>query len=153
LTNPYTGILSIFSTRVRRGLPLPIFEDGRETRDFVHVADVADALLAALKVDPAPNETINVGTGRQASVAEIAEQLAKALGAVPHLVVTGQYRLGDIRHNYADIDRLRQLLGREPRLSLADGLARFAAWVKAEPLPEDHLDRANAELRGRKMMG
>jgi dTDP-L-rhamnose 4-epimerase len=153
LTNPYTGILSIFSTRIRRGLQLPIFEDGQETRDFVHVADVADALAAALRVEPAPNAIINVGTGRRASVAEIAALLAKALGATPDLLVTGQYRLGDIRHNYADIGRLRRLIGREPRLGLAEGLARFAAWVKAEPLPEDQLDRANAELRGRKMMG
>jgi dTDP-L-rhamnose 4-epimerase len=152
LNNPYTGIVSIFSTRIRRGLHLPIFEDGLETRDFVHVEDVANAFVAALRCETAINSAVNVGRGVKTTVAAIAEQLSIAFGATPNLVVTGQYRLGDIRHNCADVGLLDQLLGCVPRIDLATGLGRFAAWVATQPLPEDRLEAANAELRARKMM-
>jgi dTDP-L-rhamnose 4-epimerase len=153
LNNPYTGILSIFSTRIRRELELPIFEDGEETRDFVHVEDVANAFVAAVSSERTPDCEINVGSGLATSVAEIARQLGSAFGASPRLVVTGQYRLGDIRHNRADITRLKELLDYRPRVGLAEGLQRFAAWVRAQPLPEDRLEAANAELSARGMMG
>jgi dTDP-L-rhamnose 4-epimerase len=153
LNNPYTGILSIFSTRVRREIELPIFEDGEETRDFVHVEDVANAFVAALTSERTPDCEINVGSGLATSVAEIARQLGAAFGASPQLVVTGQYRLGDIRHNRADITLLKELLDYRPRVGLAEGLQRFAAWVRAQPLPEDRLAAANAELSARGMMG
>ena len=152
LSNPYTGILSIFSTRIRRGIELPIFEDGRETRDFVHVSDVAAAFLAALERAEAPGTAVNVGSGRATSVVEVAEGLSRAFGATPNTVVTGQYRIGDIRHNAADTGRLGELLGLRPAVSLDDGLGRFARWVNEQPLPEDRLDAANEELRRRKMM-
>lgn len=153
LKNPYTGILSIFSTRVRRGLDLPIFEDGAESRDFVHVSDVAAAFAAALSRPDPVNAVINVGSGRKTSVIEVAGALARAFGADPDLRVTGEYRLGDIRHNYADTGRLADLLDCAPRVDLDAGLRRFAAWVETQPLPEDRLAAANAELKSRKMMG
>jgi dTDP-L-rhamnose 4-epimerase len=153
LNNPYTGILSIFSTRIRRELELPIFEDGEETRDFVHVEDVANAFVAALTSERTPNCEINVGSGVATSVAGVARQLSAALGASPRLVVTGQYRVGDIRHNRADVTRLNELLAYRPRVGLAEGLQRFAAWVRSQPLPEDRLAAANAELSARGMMG
>lgn len=153
LNNPYTGILSIFSTRIRRGLPLPIFEDGLETRDFVHVEDVANSFVAALQMETPANRAVNVGVGLKTTVTEIASHLSAAFGVSPNLIVTGQYRLGDIRHNCADIGRLRDILGYEPRIGLADGLRRFAAWVKSQPLAEDRLDKANAELKVRNLMG
>lgn len=153
LNNPYTGILSIFSTRIRRELELPIFEDGEETRDFVHVEDVANAFLAALTAEHAPDSQINVGSGLGTSIAEVARQLSRAFGAPPRLVVTSQYRLGDIRHNRADITRLQERLDYRPRVPLAEGLERFAAWVRTQPLPEDRSQAANAELGARGMMG
>lgn len=153
LKNPYTGILSIFSTRIRRGLELPIFEDGLESRDFVHVSDVAAAFVAALDRAAAPDAVINVGSGVASSVTEVAQALSRAFGAEPDLRVTGQYRLGDIRHNAADVTRLRDLLGLEPRVGLEEGLKRFANWVATQPLPEDMLEKANAEMKQRKMMG
>ena len=153
LSNPYTGILSIFSTRIRRELELPIFEDGEETRDFVHVEDVANAALAALTAERAPDSQINVGSGIGTSIAEVARQLGRAFGAAPRLVVTGQYRLGDIRHNRADIARLHEQLDYRPHVPLAEGLQRFAAWVQTQPLPEDRSQAANAELGARGMMG
>lgn len=153
LKNPYTGILSIFSTRIRRGLTLPIFEDGAESRDFVHVSDVAAAFVAALATPEPVNTIVNVGAGVQTSVLDVARSLSRAFGAEPDTTVTGQYRLGDIRHNLADVTRLRTLLGLTPQVGLDDGLARFAAWVSTQALPEDQLGRANAELAARNMMG
>ena len=106
LNNPYTGILSVFSTRIRRGLVLPIFEDGAESRDFVHVSDVARAFVTALSTPEPVNSVINVGSGEASPVIEVARGLSRAFGAEPQVEVTGQYRLGDIRHNFADVGRL-----------------------------------------------
>lgn len=152
LNNPYTGILSIFSTRVRRGLELTAFEDGLETRDFVHVDDIVEAIHRCLIVPNSVNDVVNVGSGVATSVLGVAEMLTVALGFVPNIRVTGDYRLGDIRHNVADIERLKNLLGYVPKVSLEEGLRRFANWVLTQPLPEDRLDKANAELRARKLM-
>lgn len=152
LMNPYTGILSIFSTRIRRGSDLPIFEDGLETRDFVHVDDVVSAIHACLEAGSPTAGTINVGSGVATSVQDVARELVSALGGGVAVRVTSEYRLGDIRHNVADTTKLRKLLVGVPRVSLKEGLARFAAWVKTQPLPEDLLDRANSELRARKLM-
>jgi len=153
LNNPYTGILSIFSTRLRSGQHLPIFEDGRETRDFVHVQDVANSFLAAVDHPTELSGVFNVGMGIKTSVAEIASQLSQAFAVTPDLVMTQEYRLGDIRHNYADSHRLQQELGYTPMISLETGMQRFADWVRQQPLPEDQLDRANAELKSRGLMG
>lgn len=153
LNNPYTGILSIFSTRVRMDKHLPIFEDGQETRDFVHVSDVAGAFLSALERDEAPNTIINVGTGQFTTVVDIAEQLTRAFGKEPDIRVTGQYRVGDIRHNCADITRLKEVLNYTPKVSLEEGMKRFVDWVNTQPLPEDKLDKANQELKDKNLMG
>lgn len=153
LNNPYTGLLSIFSTRIRRSLELPIFEDGLESRDFVHVSDVATAFMAALEAPVPINGVINVGSGVGTPIIEVARALCRAFGAEERIRVTGEFRLGDIRHNVADISRLHQQLNIAPRISLEDGLARFAAWVSQQPLPEDQLCKANEELAKAKMMG
>jgi dTDP-L-rhamnose 4-epimerase len=153
LKNPYTGILSVFSTKIRRGLALPIFEDGAETRDFVHVSDVAAGFVAALRHEKPPNTVINIGSGVASPVVEVARSLSRAFGIEPRIEITGQYRLGDIRHNSADITRLRTLLGLKPLVSLEEGLRRFAGWVQGEDLPEDRLGTANEELQRRNMMG
>lgn len=153
LSNPYTGILSIFSTRIRCGLDLPIFEDGLESRDFVHVSDVAAAFAAALEAPRPANRVINVGSGTATPVIGIARALSRAFDAPERLRVTGQYRLGDIRHNLADTARLGTDLGIRPGIGLQEGLDRFAAWVRTQPLPADRLDAANAELRARGMLG
>lgn len=153
LKNPYTGILSIFSTRVRRGLQLTAFEDGLESRDFVHVTDVAEAMLLALTTPQSANTVINVGSGIATSVLDVAASLSEALGRTPDIRVTSEYRVGDIRHNVADVTRLHDVLGYAPQVSLKHGLRRFCDWVLSQPLPEDQLDRANAELKARNLMG
>ena len=153
LSNPYTGILSIFATRIRLGLALPIFEDGMETRDLVHVDDVADSMVACLESPVATGATMNVGSGRATSVIEIAELLCRVMNSDIVPTVTGEYRVGDIRHNFADVERLEKLTGFRPRISLQAGLESFCAWVAQQPLGADMLDEANAELRARRMMG
>jgi dTDP-L-rhamnose 4-epimerase len=153
LNNPYTGILSIFSTRLRKGLPLPIFEDGKESRDFVHVRDIARAIRLSLESDRANGYIFNVGSGIPTSVFEVAHKLNKAFQGNSTIHVTGQYRLGDIRHGYADLGSIRERLSYTPEVSLEQGLAEFAQWVLSQPLPEDKLDQANRELEKRKLMG
>lgn len=152
LKNPYTGILSIFSTRIRMGLSLPIFEDGQETRDFVHVEDVVRAILAGLEPRTEMHDAINVGSGEASTITAVARLLSRALGGTIEPHVTGQYRVGDIRHNWADVARLEQLTG-GPAVSLEEGIRRFAAWVESQPIPPDLLEKANAELKARGLMG
>lgn len=153
LKNPYTGILSIFSTRIRRGLDLPIFEDGAETRDFVHVDDVVEAVTRGLTSNAPANDVFNVGSGNATSIRALAEELSRAFGREPRVVITGQFRVGDIRHNCADMTKIKRVLGFSPSISLTEGLRRFAAWVETQPLPVDRLEDANRELRTRNLMG
>jgi dTDP-L-rhamnose 4-epimerase len=152
LKNPYTGILSIFSNQLRMGKTIHLYEDGQESRDFVHVSDVARAGLLGLGSDGADGTTLNVGSGRPTSVAEIALLLAKRLGAKTPPVISGQYRLGDIRHGYADLTAIRACLQFAPEISLDEGLTRFVEWVKVQPVEPDRLDQATAELAARGLM-
>jgi dTDP-L-rhamnose 4-epimerase len=153
LKNPYTGILSIFSTRIRSGLPLPIFEVGKETRDFVHVEDVVEMMLACIEEPTIDGATLNVGSGMPISVMEIAKLLCRVMQSevVPH--IAGEYRIGDIRHNFADIALAERSTGLRPRVGLDAGLERFCSWVATQTVSEDMLDQANARLKARKMMG
>jgi dTDP-L-rhamnose 4-epimerase len=153
LSNPYTGILSIFSTRIRLGLPLPIFEDGEETRDFVHVEDVAAAVLHCIEKPMLEGPILNVGRGEPSSILEVAGLLCCILGSDIRPHMTGQYRVGDIRHNFADIRQLEQMTGWRPQVSLEEGMKRFCDWVTGQPIPQDLLDKANDELKARKLMG
>lgn len=152
LNNPYTGILSIFSTRIRRGMELPIFEDGLESRDFVHVHDVARSISSIIYSALPINDVINIGSGLATSVLDIANELMFSLESEVPIRITGEYRLGDIRHNFADITRLNRLLPGGPEISLSEGISRFSKWVKTQPVPEDLLDMANNQLRLRKLM-
>jgi len=152
LRNPYTGILSIFSTRIRLGQPLAIFEDGEETRDFIHVEDVARALLHSIDRPISEGATLNVGSGAPVSIMDVARLLATVMKSDIQPHVTGEYRIGDIRHNFADISTAGKVLGFSPRISVEDGMRRFAKWVATQPIPEDMLAQANAELKARKLM-
>lgn len=152
LSNPYTGILSIFSTRIRLGLPLPIFEDGEETRDFVHVEDVAKAVLRCIEGYSDGGMTLNVGRGEPTPIIEVARLLCRLMGSNIEPHVTGEYRLGDIRHNFASIDRLERVTGHRPAIKLDEGMRRFCDWVATQPIPQDLLEKANSELRARKLM-
>ena len=152
LKNPYTGILSIFSNRIRLGKTVFLFEDGKESRDFVHVSDVANAVCLATETTDADGKTLNVGSGVPTSVSLVARCLSKSLGFVQEPVVSGDYRLGDIRHCYADLTRIQAALNFVPTVGLEDGMDRFARWVKTQPVEQDQLDLANQQLVDRGLM-
>ncbi|QEE40967.1 MULTISPECIES: SDR family NAD(P)-dependent oxidoreductase [unclassified Methylobacterium] len=149
LSNPYTGVLAIFAARLHNGQPPMIFEDGEQRRDFVHVEDVAEAFVLALEHPRAPGNVYNVGSGRDRSVREVAEILARAMGK-PHLApeIIAQARTGDIRHCIADIGRIQRDLGFAPQRDFADGVAELAAWV-AEQQAVDRVTEARRELEAR----
>jgi dTDP-L-rhamnose 4-epimerase len=148
LSNPYTGVLAIFASRLHNGQPPMIFEDGRQRRDFVHVRDVARAFVLALEHPAAAGGAFNVASGEHRSVAEVATLLAKAMGRRIEPEITGKARAGDIRHNIADIGLARTLLGFAPAEDFAEGLAELADWV-ASQRAEDRVGRASAELAAR----
>lgn len=132
LRNPYVGILPLFAGAIMTGEPLQIFEDGHQTRDFVHVADVVAATCRALTEPPAEPVAINVGAGSGVDLLSLLGHVERALGRQAHAVITGQFREGDIRHNRACLERAGALLGFAPRVSLQDGVAEFVAWANAE---------------------
>mgnify|MGYP005812969263 CR=1 FL=1 len=146
LRNPYTGILSIFSNRMREGLPINIFEDGRESRDFVHVRDVVQGIRLALDAELPPFTVANIGSGSPVSVMEVAQTLRRMLGSSSELRVTGDFRAGDIRHCYADLTLARARLGFEPRVSLEQGMRSFCDWTLTQPAMPDRSEQAQREL-------
>lgn len=147
LSNPYTGILSIFSTRIKNGNSINIFEDGKESRDFVYIDDVVDATILGLEKESADGHSFNVGTGTATDVLTVANTLIEKYGTDVPVRVSGNYRLGDIRHNYADIALARTLLGFEPKWNFADGIGRFAKWVDAQQVQEDKYERSIDEMK------
>lgn len=146
LRNPYTGILSIFSNRMRQTLPINIFEDGRESRDFVHVSDVVSAICLSLERPLTGFEAINIGSGHPTSVNEVARLLRHLLGSESPLQVTGDFRIGDIRHCYADLTKARKLLGFEPKVNIATGMEWFVSWVLSQEIAEDLSAQAQHQL-------
>ena len=151
LSNPYTGILSIFSTRIKNGNGINIFEDGRETRDFVYIDDVADATILGLEVDGVSGHAFNIGTGVPTDVLTVANTLKKCYGIDVPVTISGNYRLGDIRHNFADITSARTLLGFEPKWSFDAGIARFVEWVNAQDVHEDRYEASIEEMKRKGM--
>lgn len=149
LSNPYTGAAAIFSGRLLNGRPPVIFEDGNQTRDFIHVTDIARANLLALQKPQADYEVFNVGTGRPLSILQVAQQLSDHLtqGAIEPQVV-GQFREGDIRHCYGDITHIRTKLGFEPKVRFEDGTAELIEWVRTQTAV-DSFDQARKELEAR----
>lgn len=149
LSNPYTGILSIFSTRIKNNNPINIFEDGLESRDFVYVDDVVDATILGLEKDEANYEVFNVGSGVATSVLEVANALKNAYSSDVDVNVSGNYRLGDIRHNYADITKIQEILGFEPKVSFIEGIARFTAWVNQQNVQQDTYEKSVEEMKAK----
>jgi dTDP-L-rhamnose 4-epimerase len=149
LSNPYTGVLAIFASRLLNGRPPLIFEDGEQRRDFVSVHDVALACRRALVADEAAGLALNVGSGVSVSVNEIAARLAAILGRDDvGAEVTGRYRVGDIRHCFADVTRAEQVLGFSPQVGLDRGMTELAEWLEGQ-VAEDRVDDATAELAAR----
>jgi dTDP-L-rhamnose 4-epimerase len=147
LSNPYTGILSIFSTRLRSGKSINIFEDGRESRDFIYIDDVVEATIRGIEHAEPLVEAFNVGSGVATNVLTIAETLRQHLNSDSEITVSGQYRVGDIRHNVADLAKVNKVLGFVPTVSIEVGLGRFVDWVKSEQIQVDLYEQSLEELR------
>ena len=147
LTNPYTGILSIFSTRIKNHNGINIFEDGRESRDFVYIDDVVDATIFGLEVPEANGHVFNVGTGVATDVLTVANTLCEKYGIEVPITVSGNYRLGDIRHNYADITLARNILGFEPKWNFSQGIEQFTNWVNKQEIQEDKYEASIEEMK------
>jgi dTDP-L-rhamnose 4-epimerase len=149
LRNPYTGILSIFSTQMFNGNPINIFEDGKESRDFVYIDDVVRATLASLFRNEADAQVFGIGSGVPTSVIDVAKALAQSYSSGVPIRVTGAYRIGDIRHNYADTTKAASLLGFTAKIPFSEGIARFAAWAcKQNPTPDSY-DKSIREMESR----
>ena len=149
LSNPYTGVLAIFASRLQNKQRPMVFEDGEQRRDFVHVEDVARAFILALEHPDAAGQVFNIASGQDVSILEVGDALASAMG-VPHLSpeVMGKARVGDIRHCFADIGHARAVLGYEPRRNFADSLGEMVEWV-AQQRAEDRVQHARSELEQR----
>lgn len=145
LSNPYTGVAAIFASRLLNGQPPLIYEDGRQSRDFVHVSDVVQAVLLAIRKPDADYQALNVGTGRATAVNDVAVVLAKSLGRAIQPKILKTFRAGDIRHCAADITKITDRLGYRPQVSFEEGMARLTAWLCSQK-PKDRTARAASQL-------
>lgn len=145
LSNPYTGVIAIFGARLLNNNPPLVFEDGLQTRDFIHVSDVVRANILCMEKDEANYQILNVGAGKAASVLEIANLLSKELGADIEPQVVNKYRKGDIRHCFADISKIKALLGYQPEIELKHGIRELIEWMKTQS-SVDKVEKATNEL-------
>lgn len=129
LTNPYTGILAIFSALARSNSPIQIFEDGRESRDFIFIDDVVEATWRFISELRDLSGVYNVGTGQRTTVLQVANEIVRCVGGNAPLSVTGAFRQGDIRHNFADLSKTRDAIGFRPLLEFSEGLGKFVHWA------------------------
>ncbi len=152
LSNPYTGVLSNFASRVLNDRPPLIFEDGLQKRDFVSVYDVARACRLALETPAAAGQAFNISSGVPMTVREVAERTIRAIGhPTIHAEITGKYRSGDIRHCFADISQAKRVLGWEPKVTLEQGLEDLAAWLEGQSAIDRGME-AREELAVRGLM-
>lgn len=146
LKNPYTGILSIFSTLLLQGRDVNIFEDGKESRDFVYIDDVVAATLLALDTT-ATGAAYNVGAGVATSVITVAETLKRLYNAPGEIHISGNFRIGDIRHNMADLSKIKREMGFAPKISFEEGVTEFSRWVATQEIRDAGYDRSISEMR------
>ena len=152
LSNPYTGVAAIFISRLLNDLPPLLFEDGNQRRDFVHVADVAEAFAVVLESDLAIWDTFNVGSGKPIAVAEMAQTLARLLHKNIAPEILNKYRVGDIRHCFPDISKIKHVFGFEPQRSFENGMPELIDWVAAAKAPVNRTQESLAELQRSKLV-
>ena len=149
LSNPYTGVGAIFASRLLNGKLPVVFEDGGQSRDFIHVRDIARGCLLALENSNSNGEVFNLGTGRKLSIMDVGKAIAGELGRpTDDFIVNNQYRAGDIRHCYADISRAKKNLGFQPSTVFEEGVSELCNWVKSQT-STDMVDKATEELKKR----
>jgi dTDP-L-rhamnose 4-epimerase len=152
LSNPYTGVAAIFISRLLNDQPPLIFEDGAQKRDFVHVRDVAAAFLTVLDSDLPVWDVFNVGSGSPITVTEMAGTLARMLGKTIAPEVVGKYRVGDVRHCFADISKIRRTFGFKPQRTFDEGMQELISWVAGADVPIDRSQASLAELERQKLL-
>ena len=149
LSNPYTGILSIFSTRILNGNDLDIYEDGEETRDFVYIEDAVDATILGMEKEEANGNIFNVGSGVSTRVLDVANTLKRLYNSETNITVSGKFRLGDIRHNCADLSKSKDILGFTPKYNFERGITEFVNWVKTQEVMEDKYEKSIQQLKNK----
>lgn len=147
LTNPYTGILSIFSALILQNKSINIFEDGKESRDFVYIDDVVEATYLGLKKEKANNLVLNIGTGVSINVKSVVNTLLKNYNGKIDSKISGNYRLGDIRHNFADIKLAKEILEFEPSFNFKQGIDNFTKWVKKQKISSSGYENSIQEMK------
>ena len=147
LNNPYTGILSIFSSLILNGKPINIFEDGKESRDFVFIDDVVAATILGIENDTIHNDVFNVGAGVATDVITVAKTLLAKYNKDVPLTITGNYRLGDIRHNFVDLTKIKTALGFTSTVSFEEGITKFAQWVITQTIAASKFENSIEEMK------
>jgi dTDP-L-rhamnose 4-epimerase len=149
LKNPYTGILSIFSTSLLQGNPIDVYEDGLESRDFVFIDDVVSSVEKILFLESPWSGAVNVGSGVPISIRKVAETLKNVYHSSSEIRITGRSRKGDIRHNFADLSLAKRLMDYEPKIAFGDGVKEYASWVKTQKIEHDNYLDSVKELTQR----
>ena len=147
LSNPYTGILSIFSTRIKNGNDINIFEDGLESRDFIYIDDVVDSIILAIESKNISGKSYNVGSGVCTNVLTVAETLKAIYQSESRIHISGNYRVGDIRHNFADLITIQEDLGFKPKVSFSQGMEKFTDWVNEQEVKTDLYEQSIDEMK------
>ena len=152
LSNPYTGILSIFSTLVKTGKQINVFEDGKESRDFVFIDDVVRATFEGVTNGAANGEVFNVGTGVPTDVLTVAQTIVNGYGKEVPLVISGNYRLGDIRHNFASMDKIKDKLNFVPKFTFDQGIKQFINWVNEQEIKKSNYEESIQEMKAKGLL-
>lgn len=152
LSNPYTGILSIFSTRALENKPIAIFEDGIESRDFVYIDDVVQSIVSSLAFGKHGQHIFNVGSGVKTSVNEVVQEITAFFNSSSKITITGEYRIGDIRHNHADLTHIEKELNFRPTVFFNEGVVKFLTWVLGQGKAQDSYEKSLEELRSRGLL-
>jgi len=152
LRNPYTGILSIFANQAKINKPIYIFEDGEESRDFVYIDDAIEATSRCISPEHTGIEVLNVGSGEGTSVKKVAQEIINFFNSNSEILITKELRLGDVRHNVADLTKIRRLLGYEPKWKFIDGIREFLLWAKPQEETTSKYEQSLEEMRSKKLI-
>ena len=154
LKNPYTGILAVFSNLARQDAEINIYEDGLESRDFVYIDDVVEATVRSIFFEGNFVGAINVGSGIATKVLDVAKKVKDYFDSESDITISGAFRIGDIRHNFADVDRMKKILNFTPLVAFDQGIRNFLEWARSQPIENNELFiKSTDELRARGLLG
>jgi dTDP-L-rhamnose 4-epimerase len=152
LKNPYTGILAIFSNQARANQPIYIFEDGNESRDFVYIDDVVEATYRCIRPEITGIESLNVGSGQKTTVTEVVQEIVEFFDSTSPVSINGAFREGDIRHNTADLTKVKQVLDFDPQWKFREGVREFLSWAASQEASTNMYEESLKEMRTRGLM-